>query len=396
MATPETLADWNKLLACCCEMPSCPLPLIECESKSGSSAKDLLTPFAEPATDEYPRLYETLTPSTTTHYEGELVERETWYGPPDPAPIFSSYTISYEIYRQTTITANPTSYDVTGTQWQHSYEYVYPSWETPLPPVGYNECNTTIDPFTLGFGSAYHDYVESTECTQTETLFALDSVQTFQSGGTKPTRQGCPGPHPNLGLEEWWDYRKWDRDALTLSDPVTKIDMRDEAITEMDADTWATGGCTSFYRFESGPFGVNPRWPTKQDTAGDPVDWPACADSATQEVPVWCYTDKTRFRFRVPNTHAGTWFLATWDLVFFPADGSTPEVVAADQTDEWTGPGTGDQDDPSWEFPGGWHEIPLPTEEGETRVVNLRYACYRGPYGYRPQTTGEGYDIPPP
>ena len=70
----------------------------------------------------------------------------------------------------------------------------------------------------------------------------------------------------------------------------------------------------------------------------------------------------------------------------------TPPTLGEDQEDVWTGPGDPNDDD-SWLFPGGWHEIATPATAGETRVVNVRFYCYpASPYGYLPQVTGEKYE----
>jgi hypothetical protein len=78
-------------------------------------------------------------------------------------------------------------------------------------------------------------------------------------------------------------------------------------------------------------------------------------------------------------------------VVFFPTSGS-PVLISANQTwDDWEGPGDPEDAD-SWKS--GWYEIDPPEEPGEVRVVNIRFECYQGPYGNKPQITGEAYDIP--
>jgi hypothetical protein len=75
-----------------------------------------------------------------------------------------------------------------------------------------------------------------------------------------------------------------------------------------------------------------------------------------------------------------------------PGPQPTPPTLGQDEEDVWTGPGDPNDDD-SWLFPGGWHEIDTPAAAGETRVVNVRFYCYpASPYGYKPQVTGEGYE----
>lgn len=69
----------------------------------------------------------------------------------------------------------------------------------------------------------------------------------------------------------------------------------------------------------------------------------------------------------------------------------TPPVLSEDFVEIWTGPGDPNDDD-SWLFP-LWHELEIPTDEAENRVVNVRFYCYPdSPYGYAPQVTGESYE----
>jgi hypothetical protein len=94
-----------------------------------------------------------------------------------------------------------------------------------------------------------------------------------------------------------------------------------------------------------------------------------------------------RFRWRIGDDHAGTYFKITYDIAEFPLVGA-PGFVSQDNVTEWTGPGSGAQSDPSWLTP--WVEIPPPTAPGERRVVNVRYSFVHGSiYGVKPQVWGE-------
>jgi hypothetical protein len=104
---------------------------------------------------------------------------------------------------------------------------------------------------------------------------------------------------------------------------------------------------------------------------------------------------KTRVRFRIPTTHTGSYFKITYDIAEFPEDGD-PSFISQDNVIEWTGPGTGEQSDPSW-LAGDWVEIDPPEVPGQRRIVNIRYTCYAGTkFGVRPQVEGESLEIPPP
>jgi hypothetical protein len=45
----ETLEEWNAVLTkgCCCGMPECPLPSIDCQTKTGSYDQYLYLPFRQ-------------------------------------------------------------------------------------------------------------------------------------------------------------------------------------------------------------------------------------------------------------------------------------------------------------------------------------------------------------
>jgi hypothetical protein len=110
-----------------------------------------------------------------------------------------------------------------------------------------------------------------------------------------------------------------------------------------------------------------------------------------------CTLTKSRFRFRIPNTHLGSKFTITYDVAEFPADAEVdPSFVSEDNVVEWIGPG--DQEDPdseSWLTP--WEEIDPPEVPGERRIVNIRYTCYTGTkYGVKPQVMGEAFEPPAP
>ena len=107
---------------------------------------------------------------------------------------------------------------------------------------------------------------------------------------------------------------------------------------------------------------------------------------------------KTRFKWVVPDTWEGSYFKISWDIAFFPEGydaedpGSPQPELVNSGTWEWTGPGNPEDED-SWKS--GWYEIDPPEEPGETRIVNVRYECYRSTrLGIKPQITGEAYGIP--
>lgn len=97
---------------------------------------------------------------------------------------------------------------------------------------------------------------------------------------------------------------------------------------------------------------------------------------------------KCRFKWKLPSDFTGAYFKITWDVVEFPVGGS-PVVISHDLTWEWIGPG--DPMDPST-FESGWYEIPLPSAEGQVRVVNARFISLRSDrFGVAPTPYGESY-----
>jgi hypothetical protein len=109
---------------------------------------------------------------------------------------------------------------------------------------------------------------------------------------------------------------------------------------------------------------------------------------------------KVRRQLIVPITHKGTYFKEIFDVIEEPEGWDDVTIFrtfyAKDVEREWTGPGTGDQDDPSWLL-GAHYDIPAPSTPGVRRIVNRRFWCYpNSPYGFKPQITGEGAEIVTP
>jgi hypothetical protein len=111
-----------------------------------------------------------------------------------------------------------------------------------------------------------------------------------------------------------------------------------------------------------------------------------------------------------PNT--GVYFKITWDIATEPdqsyveqywngtayvdrtvAISAAPATLMEDLTWEWSGPGTGAVDDPSW-LSGDYFLLP-PDEPGIRKIVNVRYESYRSTrIGMKPQLLGEAYELP--
>lgn len=141
-------------------------------------------------------------------------------------------------------------------------------------------------------------------------------------------------------------------------------------------------------------------WDTMDLTSTDPCN----AGTQNYDPPIspsgtHLYVRFSRFRWVIPSEHPGSYFKITWDVLFFPneydpedPESPQPEIVAANQTWEWTGPG--DPEEPeTWKSP--WIDLVPTAESGVVKVVNVRYECYTSSkFGNRPQTLGEFYDLP--
>jgi hypothetical protein len=353
----ETLDDWNAILgACCCAMPECPVPTKECESIT----IDALCGFSFPACEgisEQDRCRRFST-RTDSYVRNDLIvdepsNTERW----DVTSNTSAMTI-----RKMDVGCN--EYNHSGTR-SHSEVRV-------VEDNIYNEETDEYEwqhIYTLTY-SNLSSYDLETACSGTYSQ-SVDYVNE-------------PDPEPIVDEEdpspicEYLDYDEslitceWTRALLVF----TKV----EDVT----GTSGTGEITKTVTYsdevipvdelDGKEFGV--------DTNGEScISIHGCATAT-----------KSRFRWVIPDTHAGTYFKITWDVVFFPTTGD-PVAVSTDNTWEWTGPGDPEDED-TWKS--GWYEIPVPEEPGENRGVNIRFECYAGPYGHLPQITGEAVEIPPP
>lgn len=364
----ETLEDWNAVLTagCCCVMPTCPTPTMECESRSGEASRFGYGPVAEPAgisTDDIPTLWEN---STFNSYFTEL--GTVWGYNSGPG----TYPLSGELNSTRTVDVT----NITGVVVDLSNTIGGGNSHDEL----LDSCEAIA---SVGEGTpsgGYGDPVITHECEPDR--HAQVGTQTWIEGTPGPfPLLGCPGPFAfddkfacNLTYTEYAE--------TTLSDSFTKADLVAEAETDMGAWPEPAEGelCASSAVFD---------WPT----IGDPAPWPDCSAgepanfSFTPDVNI----SQARFKWVISNVHEGTYFKISWDIVFFPTTGD-PELVSSD-TWEWAGPGD-PEDEETWKS--AWYEIPVPTEDGENRVVNIRFECYRGPYGAVPQVTGEAVTIADP
>lgn len=88
------------------------------------------------------------------------------------------------------------------------------------------------------------------------------------------------------------------------------------------------------------------------------------------------FVDLVRYRWDITD-HIGAWFKITWDVAFYPADGSPAIPVEADLTWEWTGISGGPTPSTEDDWKSDWYYFGIPDEEGEMKVVNIRYSHFR-------------------
>ncbi len=221
--------------------------------------------------------------------------------------------------------------------------------------------------------------------TRTEIMEVLE----YSEAGTASALNGCPLSDPG-GFAEKDEYEaeatkttKW---VETLSLPLTKSDLLTSVLgdlpTEWPEDETPGTECVA----ES-----TVSWPTVAD-APDP--WPDCESSSLPAtVSASASVAMLRYRWTVPAEHEGTYFKIEWDEIFFPADydpddPESPQPTLEPKSWEWTG---GDRESP-WSLP----ISPPEGELGRMELANVRWICYRSPYGTKPTYSDEFARYTPP
>jgi hypothetical protein len=138
-----------------------------------------------------------------------------------------------------------------------------------------------------------------------------------------------------------------------------------------------------------------------------PEDWPVAGNGeAVTDITaaadglriLAARADHERIQFRVPVGHLGSFYEIAFDVVEEPEGWEESEEEARsfyerDVVKVWTGPGSGPQDDPSWNI-GDAYLLPPPAVAGRRRIVNLRYSGMRGSkFGRKPQAFGPAVEL---
>lgn len=369
----ETLANWNAHLGCCCGMPECPEPIpcsstyevslcgvavydggegvpyvgVLCASAATTASLSSDTGWVEYAPGAEFREIES---KTLTHVQ----EREhpiAFPGQACGALLYTSGSYDYS-FQQQGRTDGVTDYDWT---------------ETTTAAPG-TDASSSVWPGVNDVAPGYIGYPGGDP-----EGFPEDTTVDVYPGVAIP--QG--GSWVDAGETMTWtrtSYLGWDTISIAYSTPYRIASAR-TALGEQSPDFPPCSSGLASALYEASPV----------SSEDDRVTAASITHAAVQ--------------YRVPTTHAGTYFKALFDVLDEPegwetADPDPRSFHATDVPREWEGPGTGPQDDPSWEL-GAPYLIEPPSTPGTRRIVNFRYWCYRGPYGSKPQLMGDQVTLPP-
>ena len=429
----ETLDEWNTVLSygCCCEMPSCPIPTIDCQTKTGSYREYLWLPFVKPDGEDderVPRLYkdraekwnESWQTGWAWLYQGwnenptapnewaEVLQNQQLQGSVSTAGRWEWWQTGNLTLADTGAHASPipiTTENQTGLGGYRNFDILFTiSAGVPAYDTGASDSVTEVAPETSSMG---------------ETFYQHDgAVMRYVKGSGPLSLQGAGGA--DYVYTHSWDVEEHVSERYENSDAVTTETARNEAMD--DSGPWDdppegtgddTTACSSYHNLIEWPLiGDFSPWP-------DPATLPPLTSLGWKD---WAEVNirDVRYRWKIPHTWTGSYFKITWDVLtepdgwdatiddpdYVPPDplpdppppipqvpkpGRPSRSYVRDLTVEWIGPGTGDEDDPSWFTP--WNDLNPPPEPGTRRIVNIRFECYHSPYGTKPQLTGEGVDL---
>ena len=329
----EILDDWNAILGqCCCEMPACPVPTLECESMLleldicgivGADHFGQSKPAGAGST-----YYLTKTYTRVVDHAGDAI------GPPPQ---------HFERTQETV--------------------YFYDD-EYPVGTAFSGSCDS--DYSDVSSGSSFCPFAGSGSISY--------SVTGTAAAGYSIQRSETIGVVPGDATHSYSDV-----ETHTYSNPIT------------DQLAYLVGNAEARYAYlgftANGSDCSSLMLVTATDADGDAtaLDWQR--HRYRWVIPDTWLDQNTGETVPFP----GTYFKITWDVATYPTDPAAEISYIQDLTWEWAGPG--DPEDPeSWKS--GWYELDTPGEPGERKVVNVRFECYRSPqFGNKPQITGDAEDI---
>lgn len=502
----ETLTDWNTRLACCCEMPACPVPLTVCRSMDISVASDGAWKPGDETWNRYKKYTETktVTVAKTVSYPDGSSQTESgsayntvgseWSafvaggfvgGDGDPCENVSrtsllsaiceseaSYSFTsttYDsgtdtIYTDTNITTirenvsgQPTTEHAKWQDDEDAWLAAHPDGPTRV------EAKTTYDEWVIADAN-YTQWLADRDTwveEDPENRVPADyPVEPPPEPGDEPENPGDPTEplefYPPCTFRDTRTQTFYDINGQ-IGDPLVDVSYNNlittyyvgslpDSTTVENTDLYENPN--SYYDIKTAlsakiksltDFSANDECATGNEcVAVFDIDPDPGKDALSTEIDAGATSVK--IQFKVPatwpdqNTGAtvpftGNYFKLTFDVVTEPIgwndtvnnpdtplpdplpEGTTEEDWWADPTHqipregrparsyveditrEWTGPGTGDQSDPSWNI-GEPYVMESPGEPGIRKIVNLRFYCYPdSPYGVKPQASGEATDL---
>jgi hypothetical protein len=416
----ETLAEWNHVLGsepydfdhvsyCCCKMLECPAPEIVCQSITG-----MASPYGDTNPDD----------ETPTYY----------------SKVKTGVTYSYSETTHATHPAGGTyvSYSGSGSGFEGD------TWEVESSDGGPVNAQVTIvncygNEFTA---KTYCDAGGGWESASYEAWVLGDGEGNITSSGTDITSQttvahtnvsgtddGDGGVFPECTFKTETETDTWDNCHSSTPGYCAGYPIKETTTSTVYGDSlegWPAGTVTTPSKtYENGvtwkPWlaAVKGFILGRMDFEDEDLDEGCIQESGLRssglhesEEDFYAQNaalifNKVRLRWKIPSIYnplgnstdpfPGTYFKISWDIGFFPVDyvwndpeSPQPELVSS-ETWEWEGPG--DHDDPEGDtWLSDWYDVPIPDRSGENRIVNVRYECYKGPFGSKPQVLGAAFD----
>lgn len=385
MAEIETLGDWNVRMGCCCRMPSCPVPTTRSETISLSVCGFAMPEFAGMTDTQRNARYEKLDISRVYHEEWNWHEDEFSFG----SKVHGSRTVDHDYrtsYRKSNASGFCSSIKASSSHTGHIFDF---------SAVEYPESSSYVDNATT--------YNENWSATGGENESAT-GTHSWSTTGTdeygEPVNTSGSSAYNYSGMSETsyisqCEFQGGSTFRYQTSSPADPEDFYKVSTSETITRTYS--GLISVLSLLAGK-----KFP--DDATASPVLYSEFLSLSGK---------RSRFQFVIPSNHLGTWFKVSWDWLNEPegwnatipdpahtGPGTPPQIPKPGRPKRtletggtWTWAGPGSQSDPtgnSWKSP--WIEIPVPAFKGRRKRVNLRFECYRGPYGTKPQVSGEAID----
>lgn len=364
----ETLEDWLRV-GCGCLMPACPVPQKVCRSAARTATSEGLFNPSEATWKIYKK---------SSHTQHDHSSTYTEYGRSDTAAWKDTQTTEYDSLSSVGFYGDEAKCG----EWQsirtekctvvghYHVKLVAEEGGSPGDGTEMTVADVSGKPMRDDPSRNYPDC--TFEVTQVVTTYAYNGDAESWEATVVTTYSVYDGPIPLTSITRTdRDYFTIYENGLNYAGWVTETKAKLLAIMAPESD--------------------------------DCYEGEACSSAYTQTAPV---TDATsgnvsmsmtavKYRWQIPATWEGSYFKITWqELTEY--DGDTEDDLGDDITVTWEGPGSPDNaEDKTWFTP--WNVMAPPAEPGTTRLVNLRFECYKSAkLGNKPQIAGESYDAPVP